>query len=120
VDGPLAASRCQNADWSETTDEQGAIHERDYDDRVRLGEACFPGTRGDAAGATVLRKQLRRAQVLAFFSRLPRCLVGKAAYRRDELIARRASVGGVPQPARPFVAQKVGFTPQGKYSGKLQ
>jgi hypothetical protein len=29
----------------------------------------------DAAGATVLRKQLRRAQVLAFFSRLPRCLV---------------------------------------------
>jgi len=26
----------------------------------------------DAAGATVLRKQLRRAQVLAFFSRLPR------------------------------------------------
>ena len=25
----------------------------------------------DAEGATVLRKQLRRAQVLAFFSRLP-------------------------------------------------
>jgi hypothetical protein len=30
----------------------------------------------DAGGATVLRKQLRRAQVLAFFSRLPRCVVG--------------------------------------------
>src|SRR5262249_50868319 len=30
----------------------------------------------DAEGATVLRKQLRRAQVLAFFSRLPPCLVG--------------------------------------------
>ena len=29
----------------------------------------------DAKGATVLRKQLRRAQVLAFFSRLPPCLV---------------------------------------------
>jgi hypothetical protein len=29
----------------------------------------------DADGATVLRKQLRRAQVLAFFSRLPPCLV---------------------------------------------
>ena len=28
----------------------------------------------DAEGATVLRKQLRRAQVLAFFSRLPPCL----------------------------------------------
>src|SRR5262245_42450069 len=30
----------------------------------------------DAEGATVLRKQLRRAQVVAFFSRLPRCVVG--------------------------------------------
>src|ERR1051326_5446412 len=33
----------------------------------------------DAEGAPVLRKQLRRAQVLAFFSRLPRCLVGLEA-----------------------------------------
>jgi transposase len=33
----------------------------------------------DAAGSTMLRKQLRRAQVLAFFSRLPRCLVGMEA-----------------------------------------
>src|SRR5205809_45546 len=33
----------------------------------------------DAEGATVLRTQLRRAQVLAFFSRLPPCLVGLEA-----------------------------------------
>src|SRR5262249_39469160 len=33
----------------------------------------------DAEGGTVLRKQLRRAQVLAFFSRLPPCLVGLEA-----------------------------------------
>jgi hypothetical protein len=33
----------------------------------------------DAEGAMVLRKQLRRAQVLAFFSRLPPCLVGLEA-----------------------------------------
>ena len=33
----------------------------------------------DAEGATVLRKQLRRAQVLTFFSRLPPCLVGLEA-----------------------------------------
>src|SRR3954449_11766363 len=33
----------------------------------------------DAEGATVLRKQLRRAQVLAFFSRMPRCMVGVEA-----------------------------------------
>jgi transposase len=33
----------------------------------------------DAEGATVVRRQLRRGQVLAFFSRLPRCLVGLEA-----------------------------------------
>ena len=33
----------------------------------------------DAEGSTILRKPLRRAQVLAFFSRLPRCLVGMEA-----------------------------------------
>ena len=33
----------------------------------------------DAEGATVLRKQLRRAQVLVFFSRLPPCLIGLEA-----------------------------------------
>src|SRR4029079_19149196 len=33
----------------------------------------------DGEGAAVLRKQLRRAQVLAFFSRLPPCLVGLEA-----------------------------------------
>ncbi len=50
VDGPLAASRCQNAGWSETNGEEGAIHERNYDDRVRLGEACFPGNTGQNDG----------------------------------------------------------------------
>ncbi len=33
----------------------------------------------DAEGATVLRKRLRRGQLLAFFSRLPRCVVGLEA-----------------------------------------
>ena len=33
----------------------------------------------DAAGATVLRKQVRRGQMLGFFARLPRCLVGMEA-----------------------------------------
>src|SRR5437763_8037835 len=57
----------------------GAIHGRGYYDRLGLGEAGFSGARVDAKGATVLRKQLRRAQVLAFFSRLPPCLVGLEA-----------------------------------------
>lgn len=30
----------------------------------------------DAAGQVVIRRQLRRRQVLAFFQKLPRCLVG--------------------------------------------
>ena len=33
----------------------------------------------DAEGTTVVRKQLRRGQVLAFFSKLPRCMVGMEA-----------------------------------------
>jgi transposase len=33
----------------------------------------------DARGTTVLRKRLRRGQVLAFFSRIPRCVVGLEA-----------------------------------------
>src|SRR6516225_10692055 len=42
----------------------------------------------DAEGATVLRKQLRRAQVLAFFSRLPACLVGLEACATAHYLAR--------------------------------
>ena len=43
-------------------------------------DALDPPSHGvDAEGATVLRKQLRRAQVLAFFSRLRPCLVGLEA-----------------------------------------
>ena len=33
----------------------------------------------DVSGATILRKQLRRGQVVAFFAALPRCLVGLEA-----------------------------------------
>ena len=45
----------------------------------------------DAEGKTVLRKQLRRAQVLAFFSRLPRCLVGMEACATAHYWARELS-----------------------------
>lgn len=33
----------------------------------------------DAAGSVVLRKALRRGQVLIFFGKLPRCLIGMEA-----------------------------------------
>src|SRR5262245_22956913 len=38
----------------------------------------------DADGATVLRRQLRRGQVLAFFSGLPPCLVGLGACAEED------------------------------------
>ena len=33
----------------------------------------------DASGATIVRRQLRRSQILPFFAKLPRCLVGMEA-----------------------------------------
>jgi transposase len=48
----------------------------------------------DAEGTTVLRKQLRRAQLLAFFSRLPRCLVGMEACATAHYWARELSALG--------------------------
>lgn len=33
----------------------------------------------DAAGAVVIRRRVRRAQVLLFFSRLPPCRIGRGA-----------------------------------------
>ena len=36
----------------------------------------------DAQGTTILRKRLRRGQVLAFFSRIPGCVVGWKRVRR--------------------------------------
>ena len=42
----------------------------------------------DAEGTTVLRKRLRRGQVLAFFSRLPRCVVGLEACATAQYWAR--------------------------------
>ena len=45
-----------------------------------LAKHVFQVHRVDASGATVLRKQLRRGQVVAFFASLPRCcLVGLEA-----------------------------------------
>jgi transposase len=46
---------------------------------VDLAKHVFQVHGVDAEGATVLRKQLRRGQVLAFFSKLPPCIVGLEA-----------------------------------------
>src|SRR6476620_10335879 len=48
----------------------------------------------DAQGTTVLRKRLRRGQVLAFFSRIPRCVVGLEACATAHYWARELGVLG--------------------------
>ena len=48
----------------------------------------------DAQGTTVLRKRLRRGQVLAFFSRIPPCLVGLEACATAHYWARELAALG--------------------------
>src|SRR5499425_3037250 len=57
----------------------GAIHGRVTTIGLDLAKHVFQVHGVDAGGTTVLRKQLRRGQLLAFFSRLPSCLVGLEA-----------------------------------------
>jgi transposase len=59
-----------------------------------LAKSVFQVHGIDADGAAVLRKQVRRAQVLAFFSRLPRCLVGMEACATSHYWARELQALG--------------------------
>src|SRR5258707_635318 len=59
----------------------------------------------DAQGTTVLRKRLRRGQVLAFFSRIPRCVVGLEACATAHYWARE--LGAVGHEVRLMPAQYV-------------
>jgi transposase len=54
----------------------GATRHGDYYDRLGLGQEHFHVHGVDASGQVVVRKSLRRAQMLPFFARLPSCLVG--------------------------------------------
>src|SRR5215510_13281164 len=61
----------------------------------------------DGEGTTVLRKRLRRSQVLGFFSRLPRCVVGLEAcatahYWARELVALGYEVRPMPPMPKRF------------------
>lgn len=46
---------------------------------IDLAKSIFQVHAIDTAGEVVLRKALRRAQVVPFFAKLPRCLVGMEA-----------------------------------------
>jgi hypothetical protein len=77
-DGPLAASTCQTGvlknhqEWEPSMSEITTIG-------LDIAKHVFQVHGIDAQGTTVLRKRLRRGQVLAFFSRIPRCVVGLEA-----------------------------------------
>src|SRR5256714_10907638 len=59
----------------------------------------------DAEGTTVVRKRLRRGQVLAFFSRIPRCVVGLEACATADYWARE--LGAIGHEVRLMPAQYV-------------
>ena len=52
--------------------------------------------RVDAAGPVVLRRQLRRRHVLAFFQKLPPCLVGIEACASSHHWSRELQALGIP------------------------
>ena len=76
VDGPLAASRCQLV-FLENHQEREPSMSEITTIGLDLAKHVFQVHGVDAQGTTVLRKRLRRGQVLAFFSRIPRCVVGR-------------------------------------------
>ena len=53
----------------------------------------------DAAGLAVVRRQLRRRHVLAFFAKLPPCLIGVASVQASA-IGHRFRVCGQPEIGR--------------------
>jgi transposase len=59
-----------------------------------LGKHVFQVHGIDAAGRPVLRKRLRRGQVLGFFSRIPQCLVGLEACATGHYWARELGALG--------------------------
>src|SRR5947207_8272327 len=75
VDGPLAASRCQLV-FLENHQEREPSMSEITTIGLDLAKHVFQVHGVDAQGTTVLRKRLRRGQVLALFSRIPRCVVG--------------------------------------------
>ena len=47
-----------------------------------LAKNVFQAHGADASGRVVLRKKLRRDQVLAFFAQLPACVAARGVWRR--------------------------------------
>src|SRR5881394_2401659 len=93
MDGPLAASRCQLV-FLENHQEREPSMSEITTIGLDLAKHVFQVHGVDAQGTTVLRKRLRRGQVLAFFSRIPRCVVGLEACATGHYWARELGALG--------------------------
>ena len=78
VDGRLTASIVPKLDVSNTNG-RGPSMEQVTTIGLDLAKTVFQVHGVDAAGMVLVRRSLRRRQVLAFFGRLPRCVVGMEA-----------------------------------------
>ena len=58
---------------------RGAVRHASYDDWVDLAKHVFQVHVVDAEGEVVLRRKLRRAEVVGFFAKLPPILIGMEA-----------------------------------------
>ena len=75
VDGPLTASIVPKLVFSNTNGREPSM-EQVTPVGLDLAKKVFQVHAVDAAGAPVVRRALRRRQVLSYFAKLPRCLVG--------------------------------------------
>jgi len=78
VDGPLTASMCQSWVVSNANGREPSMSEVTTIG-LDLAKTVFQVHGVDAEGTVMVRRSLRRAQVLAYFAKLPPCLVGMEA-----------------------------------------
>ena len=80
----------------------GANHASGYNHRSRLAKSVFQVHGIDAEGQVLIRRQLKRRYVLAFFEKLQPCLVGIEACATSHHWlsgAKRTSLIGAPMSA---------------------
>ena len=89
---------------------------------VDLAKNVFQVHGVDASGQSVIRRQLKRSQVLPFFKKQPPCLVGMEACASGHHWAREVSKLGHDvrlMPARyvkPYVSRSMGFSSSASYT----
>ena len=71
-----------------------------------IAKAVFQVHGVDAGGQVLIRRQLKRRQVLAFFQRLPSCLVGIEACASSHHWSRELECGQLPRERRGTAANR--------------